>query len=325
MDTQILVSAQSLSRSYGAKPAVNSIDLQLRKGEVLGLLGPNGAGKTTTLQMLAGCLAPSSGSVQIKGVDMRKAPARAKQEIGYLPERPPLYPELTVDEYLSYCARLHRIPAKSRKNALASAKQDCGLTEVSRRIIGNLSKGYQQRVGIAQAILHRPDVVILDEPTVGLDPNQIRDIRRLITRLGEQHSVLLSSHILPEIQATCSRVMIINRGQVVFDRAMDDIAGHGKGEGSLITLGLQHPPSLETLTNLPQITKATALEDGFWRLQCRDSGTQAAAALAEQAVAQNWGLFELHTHRPTLENIFADLTTGELGQTHPGQINEEAA
>lgn len=323
MNTQILVSAQSLSRSYGAKLAVNSINLQLRKGEVLGLLGPNGAGKTTTLQMLAGCLAPSSGSVEIKSVDMRKAPARAKREIGYLPERPPLYPELTVDEYLSYCARLHRIPAKLRKNALTSAKLDCGLTEVSRRIIGNLSKGYQQRVGIAQAILHRPDVVILDEPTVGLDPNQIRDIRSLITRLGEQHSVLLSSHILPEIQATCSRVIIINRGQVVFDRAMDDIGG--QKESTQITLGLARSPSLETLAGLPQIAKATPLEDGYWRLQCRDSGNQVAAGLAEQAAAQNWGLFELHTHRPTLENIFADLTTGETDQIAPGQINGQAA
>ncbi len=314
MNTQILVSAQGLSRSYGVKLAVDSIDLELRKGEVLGLLGPNGAGKTTTLQMLAGCLAPSAGKVEIKGINMRDAPARAKREIGYLPERPPLYPELTVDEYLRYCARLHRIPSGERKNVLESAKQDCGLTDVSRRIIGNLSKGYQQRVGIAQAILHRPDVVILDEPTVGLDPNQIREIRSLITRLGQQHSVLLSSHILPEIQATCSRVVIINHGQVVFDRAMDAISEDDTG--TQISLGLLHSPGAETLAKLPDVENVTPLENGFWRLQCK-AGKDPRNAIAERATAENWGLFELHASQPTLEDIFADLTIRETPTRTP--------
>lgn len=308
MDTQSLVSAQGLSRSYGAKTAVASVNLELHKGEVLGLLGPNGAGKTTTLQMLAGCLAPSAGQVRIKGIDMRTAPTQAKRALGYLPERPPLYPELTVDEYLGFCARLHRIPSGQRKNAVASAKQDCGLDEVSRRIIGNLSKGFQQRVGIAQAIVHRPDVVILDEPTVGLDPNQIREIRSLITRLGEQHSVLLSSHILPEIQATCSRVVIINQGRVVFDRSMDAISG--EGESGTITAGFSNPPKAERLCEIAGINKATFIGDGLWRLEYA-AGSDPRAEVAAQAAAHGWGLFELHAEHRSLEEIFAGLTSRE--------------
>lgn len=225
MSEKLLVSAEKLNRRYGGKPAVVDVDLELRQGEILGLLGPNGAGKTTTLRMLAGSLAPSSGRVRICGLDMAEAPVRAKARLGYLPERPPLYPELTVDEYLGFCARLHGVARRARRDALASAKRDCGLADTGRRLLGNLSKGYQQRVGIAQAILHRPDVVILDEPTVGLDPNQIREIRGLIARLGENHSVLLSSHILPEIRAACSRVMIIHGGRVVFNRPMAEIQG----------------------------------------------------------------------------------------------------
>lgn len=309
MNTQSLVSAQGLSRSYGATPAVQSVNLELRQGEVLGLLGPNGAGKTTTLRMLAGCLAPSQGQVRIKGVDMASDPAQAKRQLGYLPERPPLYPELTVDEYLKFCARLHRIPARDRAGAVSSAKDDCGLLDVGQRLIGNLSKGYQQRVGIAQAILHRPDVVILDEPTVGLDPNQIREIRSLITRLGAQHSVLLSSHILTEIQATCSRVMIINRGRVVLDRSMDAIADESIAQA--IIVGLNSPPAELPCTQMaavPGVKKAESLGANMWRLHC-DAGADPRAAFAEHAATHRWGLFELHSSQRTLEDIFAELTT----------------
>jgi ABC-2 type transport system ATP-binding protein len=237
MSNEILVSAEKLNRFYGRKPAVIDLDLELRQGEILGLLGPNGAGKTTTLRMLAGCLAPSSGRVRIRGFDMADEPSRAKARLGYLPERPPLYPELTVDEYLGFCARLHGVARGGRRAALASAKRDCGLADTGRRLIGNLSKGYQQRVGIAQAILHRPDVVILDEPTVGLDPNQIREIRGLIARLGGQHSVLLSSHILPEIRAACTRVAIIHDGRVVFNRSMAEIQDNLEDIFTRLTMG----------------------------------------------------------------------------------------
>lgn len=307
MNTQTLVATQELVRRYGAKTAVGGVNLELRQGEVLGLLGPNGAGKTTTLQMLAGCLAPTSGRVRIKGIDMGVAPTRAKRELGYLPERPPLYPELTVDEYLQFCARLHRVASKQHASAIASAKQDCGLADVGARVIGNLSKGYQQRVGIAQAILHRPDVVILDEPTVGLDPNQIRAIRSLITTLGKQHSVLLSSHILPEIQATCSRVVIIHHGLMVYDQSMDKIDGDNT---TLITVGLRNPPSTQTLAGLADVRQATPLDNNLWQLHCA-ANSDPREAIAAQANSQGWGLFELHVRRRTLEEIFAELTSKE--------------
>ena len=200
------ISARGLTRSFGNHIAVNDITLELRRGEVLGFLGPNGAGKTTTMHMLTGNLAPSRGEIRICGIDLLEQPSAAKARIGYLPEVPPLYRELTVDEYLQLAAKLHRVPRARRANAVATVKQRCGLSDTGGKLIGTLSKGYQQRVGIAQAIVHSPDVVVLDEPTVGLDPNQIRDIRGLIRELGGAHSVILSTHILPEVEAVCDRV-----------------------------------------------------------------------------------------------------------------------
>lgn len=221
--TKITVSTKDLSRSYGSRSAVRNIDFELRQGEVLGLLGPNGAGKTTTLQMLAGCLAPSSGSVEICGINLMEQPRAAKALLGYLPETPPLYRELTVDEYLRLAARLHRVPRNEIAEAVVKAKQRCGLSEVGKRLVGNLSKGYQQRVGIAQAIVHNPRVVILDEPTVGLDPIQIREIRSLIRELGGEHSVILSTHILPEVESVCDRIQIMNQGKLVFGGNMAEL------------------------------------------------------------------------------------------------------
>ena len=221
--TKITVSIKDLSRNYGARSAVRNIGFELRQGEVLGLLGPNGAGKTTTLQMLAGCLAPSAGSVEICGINLLERPREAKALLGYLPETPPLYRELTVDEYLRLAARLHRIPKQEIGDAVDQARQRCGLTEVGKRLVGNLSKGYQQRVGIAQAIVHNPRVVILDEPTVGLDPIQIREIRSLIRELGGEHSVILSTHILPEVESVCDRIQIMNRGKLVFGGDMAEL------------------------------------------------------------------------------------------------------
>ena len=212
----ITVSANALSRSYGARLAVRDVSFELRQGEVLGLLGPNGAGKTTTLQMLAGCLAPSTGGIEICGIDLLEQPLEAKALLGYLPETPPLYRELTVDEYLRLAARLRRVAKTAIAGAVERAKQRCGLAEVGKRLIGSLSKGYRQRVGIAQAIVHNPRVVILDEPTVGLDPLQIREIRSLIRELGGEHSVILSTHILPEVESVCDRIQIMHQGQLVF-------------------------------------------------------------------------------------------------------------
>ena len=307
MDSEILIEAQGLSRRYGPQMAVEDLSLTLRKGEVLGLLGPNGAGKSTTMKMLTGTLAPSAGSVSIKGVSMADDPKRAKQSLGYLPEQPPVYGELAVDEYLDFAAGLHGLRGKARADAVTSAKADCGLQAVGGRLIANLSKGYQQRVGLAQAIIHRPPVIILDEPTVGLDPIQIREIRSLIAALGRNHSVILSSHILPEIQAVCSRVMIVARGRAVYDQPISATTDAGF---DTVEVGLKRPPEEASLTALPGITGLRRLAPQRFELQCQ-RGEDPREALAAAAAAQDWGLFELHARSRTLEDIFVSLTSGE--------------
>jgi len=232
MEHELLIEVSHLSRHFsnnkisghpGDTIAVDDISFTLKRGEILGFLGPNGAGKSTTMQMLTGNLSPSHGTIKIGGIDLMDNPIEAKAMIGYLPDTPPLYKELSVDEYLAYCARLNQIPDKQLHQAINTTKQRCGLMDHGQRIINNLSKGYQQRVGIAQAIIHSPDIVILDEPTVGLDPIQMVAIRQLIKELGETHSVMLSSHILPEIQTICDNVQIINQGQLVFSDSIDQL------------------------------------------------------------------------------------------------------
>jgi ABC-2 type transport system ATP-binding protein len=308
MENQILIEARELSRRYGATLAVSDLNLTLRKGEILGLLGPNGAGKSTTMKILAGCLAPSGGTVKINGVDLAENPKAAKASLGYLPEQPPLYSELTVDEYLGFCAGLHGIPGSERAAAVARSKQACGLDDVAQRLIHNLSKGYQQRVGLAQAIIHRPPVIILDEPTVGLDPIQIREIRALIKQLGDSHSVILSSHILPEIQAVCSRVMIINKGRSVYAESIENTAQH---RVESVIAGLRRPPGLEVLKGLAGVSRAEALEGGLFRLAV-EAGADPREALAEAAGKSGWGLFELRSQSKTLEEVFVELTSGDI-------------
>ncbi len=312
MEDKILIQAAGLHKRYGNNAAVSNINLTLRKGEILGLLGPNGAGKSTTLRMLSGCLAPSSGSVTINGIALAEEPKAAKTSIGYLPEHPPVYAELTVDEYLGFCAQLHGVAKAERAAAIAQAKASCGLDTVSRRIIGNLSKGYQQRVGLAQAIIHQPDVIILDEPTVGLDPIQIREIRKLIADLGERHTVILSSHILTEIQATCSRVMIINHGQIVFDQALADMQAAARPD--MLLLSFSNTPALAELKALPGISAVRELGAGRLRVEC-DGQHDPREAIVRAAVEQNWGLLELARETKTLEEVFVELTTRDAATT----------
>lgn len=309
MSGDTLIQVEHLHRHYGSLHAVQDISFSLERGEVLGFLGPNGAGKSTTMQMLSGNLAPSAGRVLINGYDILDKPKAAKAALGYLPEQPPLYRELTVIEYLEYCARLNRIPKQDMNKAIDRARERCGLTEVGKRLIGNLSKGYQQRVGIAQAIIHTPEVVILDEPTVGLDPIQIREIRSLIRELGEDHSVILSTHILPEVQTTCDRVLIINRGQIALQ---DSLAGlDARLQQGGIRVGLQQAPALETLQAIRGIEQIETIDTQHFILFCdTDFDT---AAFVQQSVEQNWGLTELSPQTRSLEQIFIDITCSEAG------------
>lgn len=234
--------AKGLTRSFGHRNAVKNINLSVRRGEVLGLLGVNGAGKSTTMNMLAGIMIPDKGSINISGHSLSERPMQARARLGYLPEQPPLYPELTVDSYLAYCARLRGVPGSEVMKAVEKSRSQCGLEEVGHRLIKNLSKGYQQRAGIAQAIIHQPDIVILDEPTVGLDPIQIVEIRNLIRSLGNQHSVILSTHILPEVQAVCDRVMIIREGQVLHDSPLSAFTENESLEQVFIKLSCGEEP-----------------------------------------------------------------------------------
>ena len=229
-----MIAARGLSKRYGDLVAVNDVSFEIAKGEVVGFLGPNGAGKTTTMRMLTGFIPPTDGQAVVDGHDMFEDPLAARRSVGYLPESPPLYPEMDVEGYLAFVARLKDVPRRRVREQVARALERCGLADVRRRVIGALSKGYRQRVGLAQAIVHDPPVLILDEPTVGLDPTQIREIRGLIATLaapkdGEtQHTVILSTHILPEVEAICRRVMLIHRGRKVLDSPLGELTAGGR-------------------------------------------------------------------------------------------------
>ncbi len=298
-----LIQANQLTRYYGAHCAVDHISFTLNKGDILGFLGPNGAGKSTTMQMLTGNLAPSEGEILIDGIDLLDKPKAAKAALGYLPEQPPLYKELTVDEYLFYCARLHRIDKSSLRNAVELAQQRCGLVDVRKRLIGNLSKGYQQRVGIAQAIVHSPRVIILDEPTVGLDPIQIREIRELITELGKEHGIVLSTHILPEVQAVCNRVQIIHQGKLVFESSMRDLLEQDHHQ---YRVTFRADVTQQQLQSLDCVDEAQPQSDGF-----TVTLNTSADVFADAVAREGWGLLQLTPQQHSLEQIFVNLAHQE--------------
>ncbi len=309
MSEEILLQADGISRNYGPLVAVRDVSFAIRKGVVLGFLGPNGAGKTTTMQIISGNLAPSTGRVTVAGYDLLEAPRAAKACIGYLPEHPPIYRELTVDEYLDYCAGLNRIPRTERRPARERAKEKCGLIETGGRVIGNLSKGFQQRVGIAQAIIHQPTVVILDEPTIGLDPIQIREIRNLIRELGKEHGVILSTHILPEVQASCDHVQIINQGSLVFSDSIDDLAD--RMQSSALLMRFRRPPDIALLERVKGVRSVQQEDDGRLRLYY-DPDQDPTDRLVKIGVEHDWSLHELAPERLSLEEVFVQLTTEEV-------------
>ncbi len=317
IDNQILISVQELSRFYGQQRAIENVSFNVHRGEILGFLGPNGAGKSTTMQIIAGALAASHGSVSIVGHDIQTAARLAKQHIGFLPEQPPLYSDLTVDEFLNYAARLRNIDKQKISESITVAKQRCGLEDVGKRLIQNLSKGYKQRVGIAQAIIHTPSVIILDEPTSGLDPIQIHEIRELMRELAEDHSVILSTHILSEVQSLCDRVLIINQGNIVLDQSLEQLQENSDKPAS-VEIGLRNPPALEALLEIDGINSAESATDSTLKINF-DPETDAFDTLVEKAVSEKWGLFKLIADDTSLESIFMQLTYGE----NQAQLNED--
>jgi ABC-2 type transport system ATP-binding protein len=300
--------ARDLSRNFGNNIAVNDVSFSLQKGEVLGFLGPNGAGKSTTMRMLTGNLAPSNGSVKICGHDMVDNPKKAKEMIGYLPEMRPLYKELTVDEFLTIAARFHKVQSSKIMRSVENAKDKCGLSHMSKRLIENLSNGYQQRVGIAQAIIHNPEIVILDEPTVGLDPIQIREIRNLIKEIGKKHSVILSTHILPEVEMVCDRVQIINEGNLVFNGSIEDLKKQRRGNKLLV--GFTKAPTKKELLAIDGVSQADKIDKTMFRIHFKEKYLP-AEEIVITSTKKKWGLFHIAPDITSLEDIFVQLTQKE--------------
>lgn len=303
--SNLTIEVKGLSRKFGSREVVCDINFNLRKGQVLGFLGPNGAGKSTTMKMLTGNLAPSAGSVSICGIDMIENPKEAKALIGYLPETRPLYKELTVDEYLRIVASLHRIQSNGIKKAVEHAKERCGLSAMGKRLIEHLSNGYQQRVGIAQAIIHQPMVVILDEPTVGLDPIQIRDIRALIREVGNDYSLIISTHILPEVEMVCDDVQIIDKGKLVFNGAIESLKR--QRVSNELQIGLRQPPTVEALLEIEGVVGVEHLSNNMMRIRYAEKATP-VDSIVQTAVNKGWGLFQINRLQTSLEDVFVQLT-----------------
>ncbi len=308
-----MVEVQHVTKRYGSLTAVDDISFSVERGEILGFLGPNGAGKTTTMRILTGYLPATEGRVRVAGFDLFDQPIEAKRRTGYLPETPPLYPEMTVAEYLQFVARINSVPAGDRQTLIGSAMERTSITDMANRYCGTLSKGYRQRVGLAQAILHNPNVLILDEPTAGLDPRQIIETRRLITELAGDHTIILSTHILPEVSQTCQRVVIINRGRLVAVDTPDNLTARLQGSQTLYlqidTQGADPIPTLEGVAGVVGVTPADERRGvAAYHVDC-GSATDVRRELSRVVVENRWGLLELRPLQMSLEEIFLQLTT----------------
>jgi ABC-2 type transport system ATP-binding protein len=305
-----LLSLDRVSKRFNGVAAVDNVSFTVDRGQVVGFLGPNGAGKSTTMRMITQFIEPDTGSIQLDGVPLRDAGRDAKRRLGYLPENNPLYGEMLVSEYLDFVGRLRELPASARPGAIDEAVISTGLEPVFHRPIGELSKGFRQRTGLAAAILHRPDLLILDEPTEGLDPNQRVEIRRLIGELGRERTVLLSTHVLPEVQFTCTRLLIINEGRIVADGPVDELIARAKG-ASRIAVEAAGPGIAERLAGLAGVgaVEPHDVSDGRVRVMVTAAGSEdLRPRIFELAKSQGWTLFELHQEAGSLEDLFRELT-----------------
>jgi ABC-2 type transport system ATP-binding protein len=300
-----IVKVKNLSHRYTSQWAIKNINFEIKERGVVGLLGSNGAGKSTTMNIICGVLNQTEGEVYINGISLRENPVEAKKHIGFLPQKPPLYGDLTVDEYLVYCANLRLMDKDAVREAVDRAKERCGITHFSNRLIRNLSGGYQQRVGIAQAIVHNPKFVVLDEPTNGLDLNQILEIRELIKEIAKDHSILLSTHILSEVQATCEYIRMIEHGNVVFTGTMDEFNNYIKPDSFIVYM--DQKVSTEELTAIEGINDVETLENNKYRFHF-EGGRETMQRLLQIGVEKGWGISEITLEKSSLDEVFAQLS-----------------
>ncbi|MEN6618020.1 MAG: ABC transporter ATP-binding protein [Rikenellaceae bacterium] len=303
--TEPIVRVENLSHRYSVQWAIKNIDFEIAECGIYGLLGSNGAGKSTIMNIICGVLKQTSGNVSIKGIDMRKNSIEAKKHIGFLPQKPPLHFDLTVEEYLIHCANLRMIPEKKIMPAVDTVLSKCAITHFRKRLIKNLSGGYQQRVGIAQAIIHNPDLVVLDEPTNGLDPNQTVEIRNLIKEIAQERTILISTHILSEVQATCDHIRMVEEGRVVFTGTVDEFDNYIVPNTFFVSL--LEAPSAEELKSIPGILEVEELGGTKFRLKFSDS-PEIIEHIVETSVKKGWRLNEVRLERSSLDTIFAELS-----------------
>ena len=311
-----MIEVQHVTKRYGRVTAVDDVSFRVEPGEILGFLGPNGAGKTTTMRIVTGYMPASEGRVTVAGFDVFTHPIEAKRRTGYLPETPPVYPDMTVREYLDFVARIKGVPSGDRASRVDSVMKRTHVADMADRHCGKLSKGYRQRVGLAQAIIHNPEVLILDEPTAGLDPKQIIETRDLIRSLAGDHTIVLSTHILPEVSQTCQRVVIINKGRVVAVDSPDNLTARLRGAETLYVqvdaLGADAVPALQSVAGITRVTPADQRgSSGAFEVES-ERGRDVRRELARTIVNHGWGLLELRPMRMSLEEVFLQVTTEEL-------------
>jgi ABC-2 type transport system ATP-binding protein len=316
-----VIEVQHITKRYGRTTAVDDVSFRVERGEILGFLGPNGAGKTTTMRILTGYMPPTEGRAFVAGFDVFTHPLDAKRRTGYLPETPPLYPDMTVREYLDFVARIKGVPPKERKDRVAGVMRRTHVADMADRHCAKLSKGYRQRVGLAQALIHNPEVLILDEPTAGLDPKQIIETRDLIRGLAGDHTIVLSTHILPEVAQTCQRVVIINKGRVVAVDTPEALTSRLTGaETMYVQIDALGTDPTEALRAIPGVTRVSIAErrDGSEAYEVESArGTDIRRDLARAVVHHGWGLLELRPMRMSLEEIFLQVTTEEVPEEAP--------